>query len=65
MNDVIYIKKINDRWRVWRGEDGESNPTPAKTDAKFLNYTDAVAYASDWTDNSYNCGVRVLSEAVS
>lgn len=62
MNDVIYIRKINNRWRVWRGEEGESSPAPAKTDAKFFHYTDAVKYASDWTSNSYNCGVRVLGE---
>lgn len=51
--DVIYVKKINDRWRVWLGREGESDPKPAKCDARFLYYRDALVYAYDWRDFSY------------
>lgn len=62
MNDVIYIKLINGRWRVWRGDANDPLPKPAKSDAYFPFRCDAVQYASDWANSSYNCGVKELGE---
>lgn len=60
MNDVIYIKRVNDRWRVWMGRDDEEDPRPAKTDAKFCHLIDANQYAGDWVCNSSAVDVVVL-----
>lgn len=47
-NDIIYIKKINNRYWVWMANESERNPKPAKCDAKFFERADATRYANDW-----------------
>ena len=57
---VIFIKHINARWRVWMGNEADTDPQPAKCDAKFYKYEDAEIYAKEWESRSFVAGVRVL-----
>jgi hypothetical protein len=60
-NDVIYIKKINNRWRVWLGDKRQLHPLPAKCDARFPDFDDARDYAEDWASRSYVKDVKNLT----
>jgi hypothetical protein len=58
---VIFIKMINNRWRVWIGNQADPEPAPAKCDAKFLKFEDAEVYAREWESRAFVAGVKVLS----
>jgi hypothetical protein len=57
---TIFIKFINNRWRVWIGNIADPDPQPAKCDAKFFKYEDAEIYAREWESRSFVAGVKVL-----
>ena len=43
---AIYVKKIGNKWWVWRGKPEDKRPKPNKTtDRSFDNEYDADAYA--------------------
>lgn len=60
--DTIFIKKIRDRWRVWLGSQLDTDPQPAKCDARFYQFDDANVYAKDWSKKSYIHRVTLLEE---
>ena len=63
IQDNIYIQKRNNRYWVWLANASDTNPKPAKCDAKFYLSDDALNYAREWRKNvKSKCDIVTLND---